>query len=180
MLLIAGLWNPWSEYKSTRHNAGFLAIDYLQKSRNFPSFAYDKKHKLQFSRWQVLNAKVILTKPQTFMNLSGNPIKDIMTYFTISTTNLLVLHDELDYPLWNIKFKEKWWAAWHNGIKSIIEKIWTNEFWRIRIWIDRPPEKEQTISYVLSSFTKKEYTLLEEVFETVKEKAEDRIKTKNL
>ncbi len=128
----------------------------------------------------MFQKEIMLMKPQTFMNLSWSPIKYIMNSLKINSHKILILHDEIDYQIWIIKFKEKWWAAGHNGIKNIIETIATNEFSRIRIGIGKPIEKKQIISYVLEPFKTEEYKILKDSFNEVEKKVKERIQKTNL
>ncbi len=167
MKLIAGLGNPGKKYSSNRHNIGFMAIDYLGEQYDLPVT------KLKFqSMWEEIrlsNEKVLLIKPLTFMNRSGHAIKLWMDYLDIDEENLLVIHDDLDLSLGQIKMRPKGGTGGHNGLKSIVTNIGTKEFSRLRFGIGRPEEEEEPAKYVLQDFSKQE-------MKTVNQKLSDLVK----
>lgn len=169
MKLIVGLGNPGREYASSRHNVGFQCLD---------SFA--QKHGLGFGKRQfnsriatgmVEGQQVMLAKPQTFMNRSGDAVGPMVHFFRLPLPDLLVIHDDLDLPLGRIRIRERGGAGGHNGIKSIIASLGgERQFPRIRVGIGRPGEDqagkrtgEDVIDYVLSSFTPDETAVMKEV-----------------
>ena len=150
MKLIIGLGNPGKEYIGTRHNAGFDAIDSLAGILN-----------IKVTREECFavlggNGSVVLAKPQTFMNLSGEAAVCLSKKFSATAKEIILLHDELDLPLGTIRVKQGGGSAGHKGIQSCIEKLGTNEFTRIRIGISAIDKKADTVSFVLSRFTKEE------------------------
>jgi PTH1 family peptidyl-tRNA hydrolase len=156
MKLIVGLGNPWKEYEKTRHNAGFLLIDAL-----FPGLIWHKKFDGEYAETIIDTQKILLLKPQTYMNKSWWSVAPLMNFFKITPKNLLVLHDEIDFPSAKIQLKFWWSPAGHNWLKDIIAKIWTQDFWRLRIGVDRPENPKHSVAdYVLSWF--KEWSLIEE------------------
>lgn len=157
MKLVVWLWNPWDKYKNTRHNIGFDAIDWFCDQYNFPVFNYESKFESFVSNSIVSDEKVLLAKPQTYMNLSWKAVSSISNFYKIPFEDILIVYDDIDMPTWKIRFKFDW-AAWgHNWIKDTIKRLWTDKFWRLKIWIDRPDNKEMITPWVLWRFTEKEY-----------------------
>ncbi|EKE19125.1 MAG: Peptidyl-tRNA hydrolase [uncultured bacterium] len=160
MKLIIGLGNPEDKHLYTRHNAGFILIDEIQKKWSFPDFQFDKKFNAQVSEASKDNEKIILAKPQTFMNLSGQAVQAIMQFYKISTESLTVLHDDLDIELGKFKISIDSSAAGHNGVQSIFDSLGTQKIKRVRIGIEGSErKKDRTIAgnvFVLQDFTKEE------------------------
>ncbi|WP_273837102.1 aminoacyl-tRNA hydrolase [Guptibacillus sedimenti] len=153
MKLIVGLGNPGKKFNNTRHNVGFMAIDQLAKEMGI---ALDQK-KFQgiYGKGMVNGEAVYLLKPQTFMNLSGESVRPLMEYFNIEVADLLVIYDDLDLPTGKVRIRQKGSAGGHNGMKSIITHLHTQEFKRVRIGIDRSA-RQTVIDYVLKPFSKEE------------------------
>ncbi len=170
MFLIAGLGNPGEEYKNTRHNIGFLILDYLADSLGV-SFSQTKWHgtavKTRFSGSQVL-----LLKPQTYMNKSGISVAGASLYYKIAHENIIVVHDEIDLPFGKIKIVVNRGPGGHNGIKSIINYIGSRDFVRIRVGIGRPDTPIPVDRYVLSRLNKEEMSQLEKRYSLVIETLE--------
>lgn len=176
MWLIVGLGNPNTQYTKTRHNAGFMAVDFLfGKEINWKKSA---KGGLLYARTEISGQEVEIIKPQTFMNNSGLAVNYVVKKHCLNTTNVIVIYDELDLPFGTIKIKLGGSSAGHNGINSILEKIGTDNFWRVRIGISN--EKRELIpadKFVLSKFSKEEITLLQEkILPKVKEGVNEIIK----
>ncbi|MCK5387776.1 MAG: aminoacyl-tRNA hydrolase [Candidatus Izimaplasma sp.] len=163
MKLVVGLGNPGRKYKSTKHNVGFMCLDYFAKENKL-KFKKDNK----FSGETLRMGNLVLLKPHTFMNESGQSVRKIMNFYNISENDILIIHDDLDLPLGKTRLREKGSSAGHNGIKSIMSNIQTEEFKRVRIGIDKNPLYE-TKNYVLSSFSKKEKALVEPILIKVSE-----------
>jgi len=165
LYIVVGLGNPGRQYAATRHNTGFIFLDYLAAKNNLTFSASRWKAELaNDTRWQV---KLILAKPETFMNLSGPAVARLADYYKLSPENIVVIHDDIDLPLGKIKAVAKGGSGGHKGISSIIESLGTDKFPRIKIGIDRPQEKpgEETIavdSYVLAKFSNEERALIDE------------------
>ena len=161
--LIVGLGNPGKEYEKTRHNIGFQTIDRLSEKWEIPL----TKTKFQglFGQGIVKGEKVLLLKPLTYMNRSGEAIAPLMNYFNIPLENILVIYDELDLPTGKIRLRFKGSSGGHNGIKSIINHLGTQEFKRIRIGIDRPDSDMSVVDYVLGKFTDQENELIDDAIE---------------
>ncbi|WP_363322979.1 aminoacyl-tRNA hydrolase [uncultured Brachyspira sp.] len=152
--LIVGLGNPGEEYKNHRHNVGFILIDKIAENFNI-SFDNNKKKSL-YSRAKDKNIEYILLKPQTFMNLSGESVIYISKFFNIKPEDIIVIYDDMDIPFGTFKIKKGGSSGGHNGIKSLISHLKSDDFTRIRVGIGRPPSGKKVNDYVLSSFSKKE------------------------
>ncbi len=152
--LLVGLGNPGREYEQTRHNVGFMVIDELAKRWNL-SYNQTKFNGL-FSSHIVGTEKVILCKPLTYMNLSGECVRPLMDYFKMDIDDLLVIYDDLDLPVGKIRLRVKGSAGGHNGIKSLIHHLGTDQFKRIRIGIGRPQNGQKVTDYVLGRFISEE------------------------
>ncbi|HHT7222039.1 TPA: aminoacyl-tRNA hydrolase [Bacillus cereus] len=154
MKLIVGLGNPGREYELTRHNIGFMAIDELAKRWNIS--LKEQKFKGVFGAGFVNGEKVILLKPLTYMNLSGESIRPLMDYYKIDVEDFVVMYDDLDIPVGKLRLRMKGSAGGHNGVKSTISHLGTQEFQRIRMGIDRPKNGMKVVDYVLGRFTSEE------------------------
>jgi len=150
MILIAGLGNPKRKYKKTRHNIGFRVIDSFKKENNFPKF------KIEFNSELSKKGNIILLKPQTFMNNSGTAIKQTVSFYKIPIENIIIVHDDLDIPLGEVKMSENKGSAGHNGVQSIIDHLKTNQFKRLRIGIQPETSIENKKNFVLKKFSKQE------------------------
>jgi len=147
LYIMVGLGNPGLQYKHTRHNVGFLVIELLSRLWKIPLTKQDHMANWGQGRWG--NQAVLLAKPNTYMNLSGQAVQRLIAYFKIDLENLLVIHDDLDLPLGRLKFVPKGGAGGHRGVSSIIQYLKTNEFFRLKVGIDRPHQGEPAESYVL-------------------------------
>ncbi|MBI1308341.1 MAG: aminoacyl-tRNA hydrolase [Proteobacteria bacterium] len=150
MKLIVGLGNPGKEYAGTRHNVGFMVADGLREAFGLPAFA--KKCKGLASKGRVAGEDVVVLKPQTFMNVSGESVRAAVAFFKLKPSDVLVVHDELDVPLGQLKFKVGGGDAGHNGLKSITQHLGTPDYARLRFGIGRPVHKSQVSDYVLEPF----------------------------
>lgn len=167
MFLICGLGNFGKEYEKTRHNAGFMAVDDLFFSYGKSDFL--KKFDGLISDGEILGEKVIFAKPQTYMNLSGICVNQICKFYKIKPENVIILHDELDVKIGQIKVKQGGGNAGHNGLKSIDSYI-GKDYFRIRIGISRPENENFEISdWVLSKFSQNEIFELSMLFGKIKE-----------
>jgi peptidyl-tRNA hydrolase, PTH1 family len=154
MKLIVGLGNPGKQYDKTRHNIGFEVIDELADQLNIP--LNQSKFKGLFGIGSHKGEKVVLLKPLTYMNLSGESIRAIMDYYQIELEDFLVIYDDLDLPVGKIRLRQKGSAGGHNGIKSTVAHLGTQEFNRIRIGIDRPRNGMKVPDYVLGRFNEED------------------------
>ncbi len=152
--LIIGLGNPGEEYKNHRHNIGFIIIDKLAQNLSL-KFENNKKKSL-FTRAKVNNTDLILLKPQTFMNLSGESAIYISKFFNVKTEDIIVIYDDMDIPFGTFRIKKGGSSGGHNGIKSLIAQLQTDDFIRVRVGIGRPSFGKKVNDYVLSSFSKSE------------------------
>ncbi|MGB3570143.1 MAG: aminoacyl-tRNA hydrolase [Priestia megaterium] len=171
MKLIVGLGNPGKEYDRTRHNIGFMAIDKI--AEQFMISLDKTKFNGIYGTGIIKGEKVILLKPLTYMNLSGESIRPLMDYFDIDVEDLLVIYDDLDLPCGKVRLRTKGSPGGHNGIKSIIQHLKTQEFNRIRIGIDRPKNGMKVVDYVLGRFTEDEMVHMEEAMKTSIHASED-------
>ena len=159
MKLIVGLGNPGKEYVNTRHNTGFIFIDRLAKDYK-TKFKLDVKLKCEICDILVNGEKVILIKPQTYMNLSGTSVKLVCDYYGIDINDILVIHDDLDLEVGKIRFRAHGSSGGHKGIQNIIDNLGTEEIKRLKIGIDKV-ESKYTINYVLGKFSKEELSILD-------------------
>jgi peptidyl-tRNA hydrolase, PTH1 family len=154
MKLIVGLGNPGKQYDQTRHNIGFEVIDVLSDLFSIP--LNQSKFKGMYGIGLHNREKVLLLKPLTYMNLSGESIRAVMDYYQIELEDLLVIYDDLDLPVGKIRLRQKGSPGGHNGIKSTVAHLGTQEFNRIRIGIDRPTPGMSVPDYVLGRFRAEE------------------------
>lgn len=159
MRLVIGLGNPGRAYLNTRHNLGFRAVEYLAERHGIR--LTQKKHQSLLGHGQVAGVKVILAQPQTYMNLSGQAVRQLVDYFDLSLADILVLHDDLDIEPGVIKVVARGGAGGHKGVASIIEHLKNNEFSRIRIGIGRPDDNMTAENFVLSRFKPEEEAIIE-------------------
>ncbi len=167
--LIVGLGNPGRGHLYNRHNIGFMTVDRLAARHTIDMNRAQSKAIVGSGR--VAGRPVILAKPQTFMNLSGEAVAPLMNYYRIPLSNLLVIYDELDIPFGVIRLREKGSAGGHNGMRSIIQHF-GNEFARLRLGIGRPPGRMDAAAYVLQDFGREELPLVSEMLSVAVEAAE--------
>ena len=152
MWLIAGLGNPGKKYLLTRHNVGFMAIDYYLN--NIGSPPEKKEHKSLTYSFKIEGEKVIMAKPQTYMNDSGEAIQALSHFYKIPPEKILILHDEIEQPFKQMKLQTKRGQGGQNGIRDIHQKLGTNDYYRIRSGVGRPDGKKDVSAHVLSPFSK--------------------------
>lgn len=162
--LIVGLGNPGRKYAGNRHNVGFQCLDRLAEARGL-SFSR-RKHKALLAQGEVAGLKVILAKPQTFMNLSGDAVERIARFYKVLPENILVIYDDLDLPVGRIRLRPDGGSGGHKGMKSIMERLGANGFPRLRVGIGRPAHGDP-VDYVLDDFTLDERITIDEVYERV-------------
>lgn len=164
MFLIVGLGNPGKQYENTRHNVGFDAIDVLVDEYRIPSSG--KQHKAMYGKGVIEGQKVILAKPLTYMNLSGKAVRAMVDYYKIDPeTELLVIFDDISLAPGNIRIRKKGSAGGHNGIKSIITHLGTQNFQRIKVGVGEKPKNWDLADYVLGTFSKDDRKLVDEALE---------------
>jgi PTH1 family peptidyl-tRNA hydrolase len=160
MYLIVGLGNPGSQYVGTRHNVGFMLLDYLAQENNV-SFT-ESKWKALMAKTVIWGESVILLKPETFMNASGTALAAAAKYYKILTDNIIVIHDDLDMPLGRIKMVSGGGDGGHKGIRSSITHLGTRDFPRVKIGIGRPSSMVPPENYVLGRFEPDEHELIKQ------------------
>lgn len=163
MKLIVGLGNPGKEYQNTRHNVGFMVLDRYIK-RNDKEFSKNKFNGI-YSEIIIGGEKVIFLKPQKYMNLSGEVISEYVNFYKIRVEDVLIIHDDLDIELGNIKIKSQGSSGGHNGLRNIEENLQTSEYKRVKIGISNPKETE-TKDYVLGSFKGDEKAVMDKIIDT--------------
>lgn len=159
MYLIIGLGNPEEEYARTRHNMGFDTINKISEKYNIK--VNKSKFNALYGTGDIEGDKVILLKPQTYMNLSGTAIRDFMNFYKLSPENIIVIFDDLDIEPGIIKIRKKGGPGTHNGMKSVVNEIKSEDFCRIRIGIGNPEYKNDLLNYILTRIPDDEYKILE-------------------
>lgn len=155
MYLIAGLGNPTKQYEHTRHNIGFEVIDALAEKYNIS--INEKKHKALIGKGMIEGKKVILAKPQTYMNLSGDSIVELVNYYKLDPeVEFIVIYDDISFAPGNLRIRESGSAGGHNGVKSIIKNLDTQKFMRIKVGVGEKPKDWDLADFVLGRFSKEE------------------------
>ena len=167
MYLIVGLGNPENDYRHTRHNMGFNTINQLAKQYKIE--VIKKKFKGLYGKGIVEGEEVILLKPQTFMNLSGESIREVMQFYRLHIDQLIVIYDDIDIQPGKIKIRKAGGAGTHNGMKSVLQAVKTENIKRIRVGIGMPKEKVDLVNYVLGSSPEEEKEELEKGINLAKE-----------
>ena len=170
-IFLIGLGNPGKKYSKSRHNIGFLILENLSKKYN-SNFLLKDKLKSSCSEFKINNSTYRLFLPNTFMNNSGDAVRAIVDWYKINLDQIFIIVDDKDLPLGKIRFRKKGSSGGHNGLKSIIEKLQTNDFNRIRIGIGSPPSNKEmrnfnTISHVLGNISLEEKLILDKVYKRV-------------
>jgi len=163
MKLIVGLGNPGRAYANSRHNVGFRCVGHFARLHHIP--LTERRQRAKVGMGVVADTEVVLAKPRTFMNRSGEAVSQLLRRFKISVEDLIVIHDDLDLPLGRVRIRQRGSSAGHKGLQSIIDSLESQDFPRIRVGIGRPDGDE--VSYVLSDFTTAEKTAIEEAIVTV-------------
>lgn len=170
MFVVVGLGNPGKDYANTRHNVGFDTIDLLGERNNITINKI--KFKSVYGEGNINGEKVLLVKPQTYMNNSGETVRDIYNFYKVPIENILVVVDDIDIEFSTVRIRTKGSAGSHNGLKSIISLIQNQEFPRIKIGIGTKKQNQDLASFVLSRFLKEERSLIEEAILTAAESVE--------
>jgi PTH1 family peptidyl-tRNA hydrolase len=165
MKLIIGLGNPGEKFQNTRHNVGFLMVDKIKEKYAFPDLEFNKKFNAEISKGTISNSEVLLVKPQTFMNLSGESVRAVLDFYKTSPDDIIVIHDDLDIPLGKYKIATESSSAGHNGVQDIIDKLGTKKFQRIRIGIKLASDSEDNFKidaadFVLQKFSDEELEII--------------------
>ena len=161
MKIIAGLGNPGDQYRMTRHNMGFLVLDALADDAEITSLK--KKFEALIGDGRLGGHRVLLVKPQTFMNLSGQSLRQVVDFYQITPEDLIVVHDDLDLPFGTVRIKVGGGDGGHKGVRSAMDHLGGGAFTRVRLGIGKPPFKDDTERYVLQSFPKADLEALAEV-----------------
>lgn len=175
MYLIVGLGNPEEDYAGTRHNMGFDTLNKISKKYNIE--INNKKFSGLYGTGTIENEKVILLKPQTFMNLSGKSIKECIDFYKIDLEKLIIIYDDIDIDKGTVKLRKQGGAGTHNGMKSVLECLGTEKFSRVRIGIGMPEHKGDLINYVIGYVPEDEKEILDKGCETAKEAVIEIIKS---
>ena len=168
--LIVGLGNPGDEYARTRHNIGFMAVDLLADKNRIS--LNQSKFKAIIGKGKAGSQDLVVAKPQTYMNRSGESVSSLLFFYKLNPTDCIVICDDLELPTGKIRIREKGGHGGHNGLRSIIEQTGGNEFVRVRIGIGRPKDESQVSDYVLSHFSKVEKPLIEDAVENASKAVE--------
>ena len=174
MYLIIGLGNPEEEFSKTRHNMGFDVINEIAKNNSIE--VNKNKFNALYGMGQINGEKVILLKPQTYMNLSGKAVRRFKDFYKVENENIIVIYDDLDIEQGDIKIKKKGSSGTHNGMKSVVTEINTENFPRIRIGIGNPNYKSDLINYLLNKIPQGEYEILDKSIEKAGKAVEEIIK----
>lgn len=162
MYIVAGLGNPTKEYDKTRHNVGFEVIDLL--ANQLGAMVEEKKFRAYYVRGIIGGEKVILLKPQTFMNLSGESVRAVADFYKVAPSHIIVVYDDISLDVGQLRIRTKGSAGGHNGIKNIIAHLGTQEFPRIKLGVGDKPKHMDLADYVLSRFSKEDRALMEDAF----------------
>ena len=168
MKLIVGLGNPDKKYENTRHNCGFRTIDFYAAKNNL---VFKSKYNSLYAEQIINSEKVIFVKPQTYMNLSGEAVRQFVNFYNLDLKDLLIIYDDVDFEIGTFKIKRGGSSGGHNGMNNIIDNLHTNDIQRIRIGISK--NEIPLIDYVLGKFSKEDNKKLEKVFETLCDVMED-------
>lgn len=159
MYVVVGLGNPGKKYEKTRHNVGFDVIDILAKEYNISVTKI--KHKALIGEGRIGSEKVLLVKPQTYMNLSGETLIDIYKYYKVDLSNIIVIYDDIDLDVGKLRIRKKGSGGTHNGMRSIVKCLGSTEFPRVRVGVSKPMPGQDLADFVLSRFRKEEVEDLE-------------------
>lgn len=165
MWLLVGLGNPGDKHEGNRHNIGFMTVDALADDNNFPVFK--SKFNGEYTEGRFANEKVMILKPMTYMNESGQSVGKVAKFYKIPPEKIIVFYDELDLPPGKVKVKQGGGTGGHNGIKSIDAHLGNKNYWRVRMGIGHPGDKNRVSGYVLSDFSKEEQKWLPDFIDTV-------------
>ena len=169
MFVILGIGNPGKKYDGTRHNIGFIAMDYM--SEKYGIKINKIKHKSLIGEGNIAGERVILVKPQTFVNLSGEALREVCAYYKVPAENVIVIHDDVSLDCGKLRIRKKGSDGGHNGLKSIIYQLNSDEFTRIKIGVGAKPEHYDLADWVLGHFSKDEVSHLSKLVDCVVEEA---------
>lgn len=169
MFVVLGIGNPGKQYDGTRHNIGFIAMDYM--SEKYGIKINKIKHKALIGEGTIAGEKVILVKPQTYVNLSGEALREICAYYKIPVSKVIIIHDDVSLDCGRLRIREKGSDGGHNGLKSIIYQLRSDEFTRIKIGVGNKPPEYDLADWVLGHFSKEEISRLSKLVDCVVEEA---------
>lgn len=172
--MVVGLGNPGKEYEKTRHNIGFMVADALAAAYSL-SFS-SKKAKAVYADGMIASERMMLVKPQSYMNNSGDPVRELVNFFNVDFNRLIVISDDLDIDLGTLRLRPKGGAGGQKGVKHIIQQLGTQEFARLRIGIGRPPGRMDASKYVLRRFADEDSILVQETIDRAGRAVEDWIR----
>ncbi|MBS4537594.1 aminoacyl-tRNA hydrolase [Clostridium sp. D2Q-11] len=175
MYAVIGLGNPGKKYNYTKHNVGFDAIDCLAQRNNVKVIKI--KHQAIYGEFNLSGEKVILVKPQTYMNNSGVSVKSLVEYYKIPIKNIIVLYDDIDIDIGSLRIRKKGSAGSHNGMRSIIYHLKDDNFPRVRIGIGKPQENRDLVDHVLGGFNKEDREKVDDIILKAAKSVEEIIKT---
>lgn len=171
MKLIIGLGNPGKQYENTRHNAGFLILDELQKKLEFPEFKLEKKFSAFVTEKNIAGEKIFFAKPETFMNLSGKAVSALANFYKILPEEITLIHDDLDIEIGKYKISNDSSAAGHNGVQSVFDEFGTQKIKRIRIGIEGAENKKTRLlsgsDFVLQAFSQADLEIIKKLADTL-------------
>ncbi len=171
MKIIIGLGNIGKEYENTRHNVGWMFLDYIEKKLNFKIEEKNKKLDSYISQIYINNEKVVFAKPTTYMNLSGHAVEKIKKWYKVDNEDILIVFDDIDIPFGQIRFKLSGSGGTHNGMKNVVQMLNSKDIPRIKIGIGGiKHEKQDLVDFVLEKFSKKQIGELDTVFDEAYEK----------
>ncbi len=166
MWLIAGLGNPGKQYQMTRHNVGFMLVDYWLKALSGNDPDYREEHKAFTKKMKLDSQEILIAKPQTFMNRSGESVQSLLNFYKIPQIKMLVIHDDIDQPFGSLRFHKNRGHGGQNGVRNITDLLGTMDYARLKIGVGRPDHPDFDIGdYVLSGFSKDENVSLTKIFE---------------
>ncbi len=154
MWILVGLGNPGKEYQDNRHNIGFMVIDKIADEFGLPAFS--KKFEGELTEGRINGEKVVLLKPQTYMNLSGQSVQKVARFYKVTPNRVVAFHDELDLAAGKMRVKKGGGAAGHNGLKSMDACLNSQDYWRVRLGIGHPGDRDRVTGHVLGDFSKEE------------------------
>lgn len=154
MWVLVGLGNPGKEYQDNRHNIGFMVIDEIAREFGLPAFS--KKFEGELTEGRIEGEKVVLVKPMTYMNLSGQCVQKVAKFYKVTPNRIVAFHDELDLVAGKMRTKKGGGAAGHNGLKSMDQHLNSQDYWRVRLGIGHPGDKDRVTGHVLGNFSKEE------------------------
>lgn len=171
MYVIAGLGNPGAQYETTRHNAGYLAVEWLRELLSAPE--WKSRFHGQISQCRVGAEPVLLVRPETFMNASGKCLAELAHFYKLQPEAFIVIYDDIDLSVGSLRVRANGSAGTHNGMRSIVEELGSQSFARVRIGIGRPPQKMDLADYVLGHFTAEETSVMRQSVKAAAEAARE-------